>query len=77
MANMANIPDIENNNCLLFQNNVKYMWAKLMQANKMIKSLVIIFFNNLNLASIRKYLCYKNMDIMTVLLIKLLYSKVI
>lgn len=47
-----------------------------MQASKMTKSSIKIFFNNLNLTLMEKYLSYKNLDKMRVLLTKLPYDKV-
>lgn len=47
-----------------------------MKASKIIKVLIIIFFSNSNLVSILKYLSYKNIKIIRVLLIKLLYNKI-
>ena len=51
MVNIANIPgDVDN--CLLFKSNVEYKWVSFMQASKMTKESIIIFFSNPILASI-------------------------
>lgn len=47
-----------------------------MQANKMRKRSITIFFNNLNFISMQKHLNYKNINKIRVLLTKLPYSKV-
>ena len=47
-----------------------------MQASKIIKKLMIIFFINPNLAFMKKCLSYKNINKMRILLIKLLYDKI-
>lgn len=52
MAIMTNILIDQNNNCLLYKNRMKYIKAKIIQARKMSKRLMDIFFNNPNLASI-------------------------
>ena len=51
---MADVEDILNDadNCLLFKNNVEYEWARFMQASKMTKRLMTIFFSNPILAPI-------------------------
>lgn len=48
----TNIFDIKNNNHFLFKNNVEYIWIRSMQASIMIKKLIIMFFNNPDLALI-------------------------
>lgn len=48
-----------------------------MQASKMTKRSIIIFFINLNLVFMQEYLSYKNMNKMEALLIKLSYGKII
>ncbi len=75
---MADVTDILGNadNQLSFKNNVKYEWARFMQASKMTKRLMTMFFSNLTLAPMREYLSYKNVDKMRALLTKLPYSKV-
>ncbi len=47
-----------------------------MQASKMTKGSMTIFFSNHTLAPMRKHLSYKNVDEMRALLIELPYSKV-
>ena len=70
--------DIPNNvdNCLLFKKNIEYKWARFIQASKISKRLIIMFFSNLTLALIPKHLSYKNVDKIKIPLIKLLYDKV-
>ncbi len=75
MADIANIPD-DVDNCLPFKNNIRYEWARFMQASKMTKESISMFFSNLTLALIQEYLSYKNMDKMRTLLTELLYGKV-
>lgn len=48
-----------------------------MQDSKMTKTLIEMFFNNLNLIPRQEHLSYENIDKIKVLLIKLLYNKVI
>lgn len=48
MAYLADIRIILNNNGLLFKNNVKYIWTKFIQDNKMTKKSIKMFFNNLD-----------------------------
>lgn len=74
---MTDIPIDWDNNCLLFKNNVKYRWAKYMQASKMSKELIYMFFDNANLALMQQYLSHKNINEIKTLLIKLSYDKVI
>lgn len=62
MAYLADTPVILNNNGFLFKNNIEYVQAKILQDRKMIKKLIEIFFNNLDLSSMQNYLYYKNMD---------------
>lgn len=76
IAGIANILVFEDNNCLPFKNNFEYAWARFMQASKMTKRSMTIFFTNSNLASMREYLSYKNVDKMRALLTELLYSKI-
>ncbi len=47
-----------------------------MQANKMTKGSMTMFFSNHTLASMREHLSYKNMDKMRALLIELPYGKI-
>ncbi len=47
-----------------------------MQASKMTKGLMIMFFSNPTLASMWEHLSYKNVDKMKTLLTKLPYGKV-
>ena len=47
-----------------------------MQASKMTKRSMTIFFNNLTLASIQEYSSYKNVDKIRALLIELPYNKI-
>lgn len=77
IVEIVNIQVIKDNNCLLFRNNTKYTWARFMQANKITKSSIVIFFTNLNLAFIWKHPRYKNIDKIKDLLTKLLYGRVI
>lgn len=70
MAHMVDIVNIlidHNSNCLLFKNNVEYTWAKFIQASKMSKSSIDMFFNNLDLALMQQYLSYKNVNKMRIL----------
>ncbi len=76
MANVADIPG-DADNRLPFKNNVEYEWARFMQASKMTKGSMTMFFSNLTLAPMREHLSYKNMDEMRVLLTELPYGKVI
>lgn len=48
-----------------------------MQANKMTKESIAIFFINSDLVSIPNYLSNKNIDNIRILLTKLLYGKVV
>ena len=68
MVGKANIPIIKENNCFLFENNVKYDWARIIQASKQIKKSMIIFFINPNLTPMWKHLSYKNIYKIKVLL---------
>lgn len=52
---MANMPVIFDDNCLIFENYVKYIWTRFMQASKMTKSSMTIFFINPDLASIQEH----------------------
>lgn len=54
MLNIVDIPDIIDNNCILFKNNYKYIQVKFIQLNKMTKS-IEMFFNDLDLAYMHKY----------------------
>lgn len=76
MAYMANTMVVLNDNGFSFKNNIEYIWAKFIQDGNMTKNRMGMFFNNLNLASIREYFNYKSVDKMRALLIKLPYSKV-
>lgn len=53
---------ILNNNNLLFENNVEQIWANFIQASIITKKSIKKFFNNLDLATMQKYLSYKNMN---------------
>ena len=77
IVGLANIPVVKDDNCLPLKNNVEYIWARFMQANKTIKRLMTIFFINLDLASMQEHLSYKDMDEMKALLTELLYGKII
>lgn len=57
--------------------NVKYAWARLMQASKMIKRSMTMFFTNSDLALMWEHLNYKNVDKIRALLIELPYDKII
>lgn len=48
-----------------------------MQVSKIIKNLIKIFFNNFNLRLMHKYLGYKNINKIKLLLIKLSYNKIL
>ena len=75
---MANISVVEDNNHFPFEDNDEYIWARFMQASKMIKELMTIFLvTNLTLTPMRKYLSYKNVDKMKALLTELSYYQVI
>ncbi len=76
MAYLADKPVVLNNNGLPFKNNVEYAWVKFMQDNKMTKKSMGMFFNNPDLAPMRKHLSYKNVDEMRALLTELPYGKV-
>ena len=76
IAYLADTPVVLNDNGLLFKNNIEYTWAKFMQDSKITKGSMGIFFNNSDLAPIRKHLSYKSMDEMRALLIELPYNKV-
>ena len=76
IAYLAGILVVLNNNSLLLKDNIEYALAMFMQYNNMTKGLMRIFFNNLDLVLIWKYLSYKSVDEIKALLIKLLYSKV-
>lgn len=75
MADVTNILG-DTDNYLPFKNNVEYEWSRFIQANKMMKESMIIFFSNPTLAPIREHLSYKNVDKMGAFLTELLYSKV-
>lgn len=77
MIYIANIPIDQDNNCFLLRNNVIYAYAKFMQAGKMSKKLIDMFFNNLDLIPIQQHLNQKNKNKMKALLMKLSYGKVI
>lgn len=49
---ITNISVIEDKNCLTFENNLEYVWARFMQACKMTKESMTMFFTNLDLALI-------------------------
>lgn len=53
---LANILIVLNNNSFSFKNNVKYIWAKFIKVNKIIKKLIKMIFNNLDLALMQKVL---------------------
>lgn len=76
MTYIANIVIDQNNNCFLLKNNVEYLWAKFIQASKIPKKLISIFFNNLN-SPMQQHLSYKNINKMKLLLTKLIYGKII
>lgn len=76
MVYITNMSIVINNNCFPLKNNVEYTWAKFIQASKMTKGSIEIFFRNPNLISMQKYLSYKNMNKIKVLLMELLYDKV-
>lgn len=42
------------NNCYPFINNVNYIWAKYLQASKILKGLMNIFFSNSDLAPMQE-----------------------
>lgn len=65
-----------NKNHHLIKHSVDYAWAKFLQASKMSKRLIEIFFSNPYLALMQKQLSYKNMDKIRTLLIELPYSKI-
>ncbi len=75
MTDVADIPG-DADNQLPFKNNVEYEWTRFMQASKMTKGSMTIFFSNPTLAPMREHLSYKNVDEMRALLTELLYSKV-
>ena len=56
---------------------MEYAWAKFMQASKMSKKAISMFFNNLDLALIYQHLSYKILDEITMLLIELPHDKII
>ncbi len=76
---IADVPDIpgDADNRLPFKKNVEYESARFMQAGKMTKGSMTMFFSNSILAPMREHLNYKNMDEMKALLTKLPYGKVI
>ncbi len=51
---MVDVIDIlgDINNCQPFKNNVEYKWARIMQASKMTKGFMTIFFSNPTLVPI-------------------------
>lgn len=68
--------DIDNN-YYLFKKSVDYVWAKFMQAGKISKKSIDMFFNNPNSTLMGEQLTYKNVDQMWALLTELPYNKVI
>ena len=76
MAYLIDTPIVLINNGLLFKNNIEYIQAKFIQDSKITKRLIGMFFNNLDLAFMPKYLNYKNVDKMKALLTKLPYDKI-
>ncbi len=55
MADVADIPgDVDNR--LPFKNNIEYKWARFMQASKMTKGSITMFFSKPTLAPMRKHL---------------------
>ena len=76
MAYMENIPVDVDNNCHLFKHSVDYAGAKFLQASKMSKESMDMFFSNLDLVPMWKRLNYKNVNKMQALLTKLPYGKV-
>ncbi len=75
MTDVVDIPG-DADNCLLLKNNVEYEWARFMQASKMTKVSMTIFFSNPTLALIREHLSYKNMVKIRALLKELPYGKI-
>ncbi len=75
---MADVTDKQGDadNKLPLKNNVEYEWARFIQASKMTKGSMIMFFSNPTLTPMREHLRYKNVDEMRALLIELPYSKV-
>lgn len=49
MAYMTDIIVDQDNNCILFKNNIKYVWEKFIQASKISKRSLNIFLNTYNL----------------------------
>ena len=76
IAYLADILVVLKDNGLPFKKNIEYAWAKFMQDNKMTKSLMRMFFNNPDLASMREHLSFKSVDEMRALLTQLPYGKV-
>lgn len=52
MVGIANILVVEDDNHLLYKNNVEYVWARFIEVSKMTKKSITIFFINFNLAPI-------------------------
>ena len=75
MANITNIPS-NAGNWLPDKNIVEYKWVRFLQANKITKKLMTIFFNNPILPPMQKYLTYKNMDKIKAWLTELPYDKI-
>lgn len=67
MVDIANILAVEDNNCLLFKNNIEYLWAKFIQVSKMTKKSIAMFFNNSDFGTYAGHLSYKNVDKMRAL----------
>lgn len=76
MAYMEDVPVDVDNDYHPFRYGVDYAWAKFLQASKMLKGSMGIFFSDLDLVPIRERLSYKNVDEMQALLTELLYGKV-
>ena len=75
LAYMKDVLVEVNNNCHPFKNYIDYIWAKFLQASKMLKRSISMFLSNLNLTLIEKQLSYKNADKIRVSLRDLQYSK--
>lgn len=76
MAYMKDILVYVENNYHPFINSVNYTWAKFLQASKILKESIDMFFYNPDLALMQEQLSYKNVVEMRALLIKLAYSKI-
>ena len=50
MAYIEDVPVDIDNNCYPFRHGVDYAWAKILQASKMLKESMGMFFRNLDLA---------------------------